>query len=105
MILTALIGIPILVGLTMLVLRVAWLRQTLLLSTAVLHLGLVSGFWVEDLPLEAWAGFLRLDSAGLVFLTLASGLFTVTSLYGLAYFAHERHPGALPRRLYDGCLL
>jgi hydrogenase-4 component F len=105
MILTALIGIPFLVGLPMLVVRAAWLRQTLLLSAAGLHLGLIGWLWVEAPFQEAWVGFLRLDAPGLLFLSLASGLFTVSSLYGLAYFAHERRAGALPRRVYDACLL
>src|SRR5208337_2407383 len=46
-----------------------------------------------------------LDAPGLLFLSVASVLFLVSSLYGLAYMAHAPHKGALPRRVYDACLL
>jgi hydrogenase-4 component F len=105
MILTALIAIPVVVGLTLLAIRSTWARQGLLLMTAALHLGLVAWLWGQDLPRPAWQGFLRLDAPGLVFLSLASALFAVSSLYGLAFFARAHHDGALPRRLYDACLL
>jgi hydrogenase-4 component F len=105
MILTALMGVPALIGFALLAIRSSWLRRGLLLSTAGLHLGLVGWLWGQELPRQAWQGFLRLDTPGLLFLSLASVLFAVSSVYGLAYFAHGRHDHALPRRVYDACLL
>jgi hydrogenase-4 component F len=105
MILTLLICVPLAAGVALLAIRASRLRQALLHATAGLHLGLVLWLWTQELPQPAWSDFLRLDAAGLVFLSLASLLFLVSSLYGLSYMAHERPRGALPRRVYDACLL
>src|SRR5207247_1780039 len=45
------------------------------------------------------------DAAGLLFLSLASGLFAVAACYGVGYFAAADHKGAVPHQVYDGCLL
>lgn len=105
MILTFLIGVPVVSGLSMLALRGKRVRQVLLLSVAVLHLVLVAVLWDGPLPYGAWSDFLRLDAPGLIFLSLASVLFLVSSIYGVAYLERDRHKGALPLRVYDACLL
>jgi hydrogenase-4 component F len=105
MILTLLIAMPAATGLLLLAVRGTRLRQILLLGVAALHLALTALVWDCPLPESAWGGFLRLDAPGLVFLSLASVLFLVSSLYGLAYMPHDRRKGALPSRVYDACLL
>src|SRR5262245_45915119 len=105
MTLTLLIVVPIAVGLGLLAIRSAWLRNLLLVLTAGSHLLLVGRLWFQELPRHGWTSFFRLDSPGLILLTLASVLFFVSLLYGIDYLRHERHRGALPRRVYDACLL
>lgn len=106
---------PLLAGAAALVLHRDGPRRALLLCTAVLHLGLVGGFWL-GLPAPEWDGLLELDALGLLFLSLASLLFLAASVYGLRYLAQEKaglrkdfRPGILfsnaPEARFTACLL
>ena len=84
----ALLLIPILAGLTVLVLRSATLRRSLLLLTAGGHFVLTAAAWVHR-PKAILDNWLMLDDLGLLFLSITSLLFLTVSIYALGYFSRE----------------
>jgi len=90
-------------------------RRALLVGVALAHLALVGAAWIVR-PAPLVAGWVGLDAAGLVVLTLASALFCAAALYAVGYLAREGvgpraefEEGFLftnaPEAVFTGCLL
>ncbi|MFZ2653529.1 MAG: proton-conducting transporter membrane subunit [Victivallales bacterium] len=88
MILALLILIPAAGGLAGFFITQVFLRRTLLIVTAVAHTALTASCWVYH-PDSILYGWLALDSAGLLFMTVSSILFLAASIYALGYLKHE----------------
>ncbi len=91
------------------------MRRGLLVLTALVHAVLTGMCW-KTRPAPVLNGWLGLDAAGLLFLSLTSGLFLVVSLYIAGYLAQETNrksaepeEGLLfdnaPEAVFIGCLL
>ncbi len=87
MILT-LVLLPVLAGLVAFFLRHAPTRRLLLVLTALGHFGLTALAWVRR-PAPALDDWLLMDAPGLLFLSIASLLFLVISIYTLGYLQRE----------------
>jgi hydrogenase-4 component F len=88
MILTLLILIPALSGIASFFVSSALLRRSMLVGTAILHCLLTSAAWSSP-PEILLNGWLALDSAGLLFLSVSSILFLAASIYAIPYLARE----------------
>lgn len=113
--LMALVLLPLVAGIASFLVRSALLRRVLLLATAFTHASLTALAWIHP-PGPAWGGTLQLDSLGLLFLTISSGLFLAASLYAAGYLQREtkgQRPdfveGVLfsnaPEAVFTGCML
>ena len=111
----ALVLIPLLAGLLAFGLPIPAVRRGLLVGTALVHAALTAACW-RTTPFPALNGWLGLDAAGLLFLSITSGLFLVASVYAAGYLSQEsnRHntdpeEGLLfdnaPEAVFIGCLL
>jgi hydrogenase-4 component F len=110
-----LIGVPLLSGLLAFMIRPAMIRRALLLAAAVVHVGLTASAWVNR-PAPLLGGWLDIDSAGLLVLTITSGLFLAAAVYGIGFLRREPsdvrrdfEEGELfinaPEARFTGCLL
>src|SRR5262245_12680510 len=88
--LAALILVPFLAGALAFLVRPAPPRRGLLLGAALAHAGLTTDAWIER-PAPALDGWLALDAAGLVVLSLCSALFLAAAVYAVGYLAREGH--------------
>lgn len=90
-------------------------RRAVLLAGAVGNAAGVAWAWLVR-PQLAFDGWIGLDSAGLVFLSITSGLFLVAAVYGVGYLQREarvRHVELeagyrfynAPEAIFIGCLL
>lgn len=111
----ALVLIPAISGLLAFFLRPARPRRALLLLAAALHTALTAAAWAVR-PKTALDGWLAIDPAGLLFLTLTSVLFLAAAVYGTGYLIresrqlHRDHQDGLPftnapETVLVGCLL
>jgi hydrogenase-4 component F len=112
----ALLLVPALAGLAALVIRPNWPRRALLLLTAVTHSVLVVACWFA-LPAPAVNGWIAMDAAALLFLSITSALFLAAAVYAVGYLAHEarieKHDDDgeevpfvnFPEAVFAGCLL
>ncbi len=109
----ALIAIPSLAGLAAFFARRAWLARALMIAAASAHALLTALCWCA-LPETALGGWLGLDAPGLFFLSIASLLFLLASLYrvGTRLGAVQRtdfEEGFLftnaPEATFCGCML
>jgi len=111
----ALFLIPSLAGLAAFFTRSDVTRRTLLIATAVAHTIMTAAAWSVrgEADAEAW---LTLDALGLLFLSITSLLFLITSVYCLGYLGrepqgshHDIEEGFLisnaPEAVFTGCLL
>ena len=97
----AILFVPALCGCLCPVIRPSWPRRALLLAAAALQAALVGSCWVRR-PADTAAGWLGLDAAGLLFLSLTTALFLVTAVYAVGYFRQEA--GAKRRDWEEGFL-
>ncbi|HTX20912.1 MAG TPA: proton-conducting transporter membrane subunit [Candidatus Aquilonibacter sp.] len=111
----ALVLIPLLAGLLAFVLPTPALRRGLLVGTALVHSALTAACW-KWTPAPALGGWLGLDAAGLLFVSITSGLFLVVSFYVVGYLGQEANRHAedfeegflfdnAPEAVFIGCLL
>jgi len=112
----ALLLTPTIAGLTAMALRPNWLRRLLMLSAALAHAAMVAACWFERPP-AAVNGWMAIDEASLLFLSITSALFLAASVYAVGYLAGESHPGKrpdeeeelpfvnFPEAVFAGCLL
>ena len=111
----ALVIIPTLAGLLAFGLPKPLLRRGLLVGTALVHAALTAVCWKIS-PAPALNGWLGLDAAGLLFLSITSGLFLAASFYAAGYLGQEANrkftdpeEGLLfdnaPEAVFIGCLL
>jgi hydrogenase-4 component F len=111
----ALLLLPGLAGLFAFALPSPKARRALLVLTAAAHAALTGACW-KTTPTPALHGWLALDAAGLLFLTITSALFLAAAIYAAGYLAREsgRHTtdteeGFLfdnaPEAVFVGCLL
>lgn len=104
MILLALVIVPALIGVAALLVENTKIDLAMLLAGAVVHAALVIAVWTG--AGSGGAGeMIRLDAAGLLFLSITSGLFLAASVYSVPYILHGTHdPQAAPQRFVP-CLL
>jgi hydrogenase-4 component F len=91
----ALLLVPTLAGLTALAIRPNWPRRVLLLLAAVAHTALVAACWIQR-PTPAIDGWIAVDAASLLFLSITSALFLAAAVYAVGYLATESRPGSVP---------
>ena len=107
--------IPALAGLAAFALHSPAMRRGLLVGTALVHAALTANGW-RTTPGPALGGWLALDAAGLLFLSITSGLFLVASFYAVGYLGQQANKhitdaeeGMLfdnaPEAVFIGCLL
>jgi hydrogenase-4 component F len=113
--LLALLLVPVAAGVAAFWLRPHFLRRALLLAVALFHAGVTFSFWA-DRPAPLLDGWLAVDAAGLLFLSIASALFLAVAVYGVSYL-HREDPGQHrhftegilfvnePEAVFTGCLL
>ncbi|MEN6452193.1 MAG: proton-conducting transporter membrane subunit [Thermoguttaceae bacterium] len=111
----ALLLVPAMAGLFSLVIRPNWPRRVLLLLTPAIHAGLVARCWSAP-PAPVLNGWMALDAAGLLFLSITSALFLAAALYAIGYLASESRGQGFsngeelpfvnfPEAVFAGCLL
>jgi hydrogenase-4 component F len=111
----ALFLVPLFAGVAAFWLRSDEWRRGLLVTAAFVHTGLTARCWGIT-PQPALGGWLALDSAGLLFLSIVSALFLAAAVYAVGYLAHERRQRHLdledqlfftnePEAIFIGCLL
>ena len=92
------------------------LRRALLVGTAAAHSAVVMAVWFSPRPLTTAAGWLAIDEASLLFLSICSGLFLVSAIYALGYLGPSHKTpihdylegfqfGNRPEGIFIGCLL
>ena len=111
----ALVILPVLAGLAAFVLPHPAMRRGLLIATALVHAALTADCW-RSTPPPALGGWLALDAAGLLFLSITSGLFLMVSWYVVGYLGQQANRRAndpeegfffdnAPEAVFIGCLL
>ncbi len=108
----ALLLVPAIGGLTAMALRPNWPRRALLLAAAAAHAALVAACWVRR-PSPAIGGWMAVDAAALLFLSIASVLFLAAAVYAVGYLARTgKHANDedlpfsdFPEAVFTGCLL
>jgi hydrogenase-4 component F len=112
----ALIFIPLVGGVLSFFLGSDRPRRALMVICATVHFALVLRVWGENQPLTAADGWLAVDAAGLLFLSLCSALFLAAAVYALGYLGpSQKVPihdylegfqfGNRPEGIFVGCLL
>jgi len=99
-----LILIPVLAGAACLFLENSRQLRMILIAVALLHLILTVLCWVFP-PAGLWQGWLALDEAGKLFLTIVSVLFVGSSFYLLEYFQREASSPHESESVFVACLL
>lgn len=94
--LLAIILTPFLSGILAFLIRATAARRVLLITGALVHFSLVASAWVSR-PAATLAGWLALDDAGLLFLSITSLLFISAAVYALSFLqrserAHRPQP-------------
>jgi hydrogenase-4 component F len=64
-------------------------RRALLVATAIAHAALTAAMWVRQ-PAPVLGGWLQLDAAGRLFLTITSVLFLAAATYSVGYLGREQ---------------
>lgn len=111
----ALILIPMLAGCATLVLRPSDRSRLALLGAALAHFALTVAVWLRP-PQPILRGWLALDTAGLLFLSITSVLFLASAIYCMGYLREEsskRHVDTVegflfsnePQSVFCGCML
>ncbi len=111
----ALLLVPTVAGLTAFVLRPNWPRRILLLLAAAAHTAMTAACWAQR-PAPAIHGWVAVDAASLLFLSITSTLFLICAIYAVGYLAREarseQHHGDedlpfvnFPEAVFAGCLL
>ncbi|HEX4146971.1 MAG TPA: proton-conducting transporter membrane subunit [Pirellulales bacterium] len=111
----ALVCVPLVAGLIAFGWRSDAGRRMLLVLSALVHLGLTAACWIEP-PTPMLDGWLKLDSLGLLFLSITSVLFLASSVYCLGYLGKEHGASHIdfeehlffsnePEAVFTGCLL
>lgn len=112
----AMLLVPAIAGLTALMIRPNWPRRALLLLTAVAHTVIIARCWIQP-PAPAGNGWMAIDAASLLFLSITSVLFLAASVYAVGYLAHEariaKHDDGgeevpfsnFPEAVFAGCML
>jgi hydrogenase-4 component F len=113
-----LIVIPGIAGLAAFAIRNEFVRRALLLIATFAHAAITVASWLDPFkPAPLLNGWLALDAAGHLILSIVSGLFLVVALYVIEYLRREAHGtrqdseevGVLftnaPEAIFIGCLL
>ncbi|MBI4516617.1 MAG: NADH dehydrogenase FAD-containing subunit [Deltaproteobacteria bacterium] len=111
----ALLLVPALAGIAAYFVRADAARRVLLLLVAALHTGLTAAAWFHQ-PAAALGGWLQLDAAGRLFLSITTVLFLAAALYAAGYLSRESRgaqrdfeEGLLfdnaPEAVFTACLL
>jgi len=91
------------------------LRRTLLLLAAGTHAALTAALWVAPAP-PILHGWIAVDAASLLFLSITSALFLAAAVYAVGYLPQPSHgagrgspskgsPGNEPEAIFTACLL
>jgi hydrogenase-4 component F len=112
----ALLLLPTVAGVLAMAIRPNWPRRGLLLATATAHAAITADFW-RARPSAVMGGWMAVDSASLLFLSITSLLFLAASVYAVGYLANEAKHGEpddddeelpfvnFPEAVFTGCLL
>lgn len=111
----ALILVPLFGGIMAFFIRRDFYRRAVLVSSAIIHLGLSFSAWVFR-PTPLLKGWFALDSLGIIFLGITSLLFCGAAIYGIRYLTEEKQhfeepqdEGFIfynaPEAIFTGCLL
>ena len=90
MTLRLLLALPVFSGLAAFFIRPHGLRRGLLVAAALGHAGLTASCWLARPAPLLW-GYLGLDAAGLLFLSVTSALFLAAAVYSVSFL--RRSPG------------
>jgi hydrogenase-4 component F len=112
----ALIALPTACGISAFFIGSDIWRRALLVVTALAHFSLVLCAWGMTLPLTSANGWLAVDAASLLVLSISSCLFLAASLYAIDYLKTSQKPpirdylegfefSNRPERIFIGCLL
>ncbi|MCE5231268.1 NADH dehydrogenase FAD-containing subunit [bacterium] len=82
--LLAIILTPFISGIAAFLIRATGARRALLVGGALVHFALVAAAWVVR-PAPAVGGWLALDEAGLLFLSITTLLFTAAAVYAISF--------------------
>ena len=104
MTLALLIIVPAVMGLVTLKLHTDRVALSLLLVTAAAHLIVTALLW-SNVPGREFGIFLQLDITGLLFLSITSVLFFITSLYTVPYILDGTHDEQASPQRFVPCLL
>ena len=88
----ALLLTPAAAGLIAFALRPNWPRRALLLAAAVAHAALVIAAWIKR-PAPAMDGWMAIDAASLLFVSITSALFLAVAVYAVGYLSGESRAG------------
>ncbi|MCX8156519.1 MAG: proton-conducting transporter membrane subunit [Verrucomicrobiae bacterium] len=100
---TSLLLLPAVAGLAAFFLRHAGVRRGLWVTAAAGHAGLTALCWIQRPP-PGLDGWLAVDAAGLLFLSLTSVLFLAAAVYGVGYL-NQQHAAPAPRETGEPELL
>jgi hydrogenase-4 component F len=111
----ALLLTPTLAGLAALVIRHHGTRRAVLVLAAAAHAALTARLWFGPAP-EAIPGWMAIDAASQLFLSITSALFLATAVYAVGYLYHEGRNQKedfeegfvftnFPEATFTGCLL
>lgn len=113
----ALLLTPTIAGVLAFLLRPNAPRRCLIVAAAAVHAALTAHCWIER-PAPILNGWMAVDGASLLFLSITSALFLATSLYAVGYLAREARCGThhddayddlpfanFPEAAFAGCLL
>jgi hydrogenase-4 component F len=111
----ALLLVPSVAGTVAFAMRGDGARRVLLVLAATVHAALTAATWVVHPP-PVWGGWLALDAAGLLVLSITSALFLACAVYAVGYLRREGQgarrdfgDGFLfdnaPEATFTGCLL
>jgi hydrogenase-4 component F len=104
MILALLIGLPAVLGLAALFIKNVRVDLTILLGAAVLHISMTGALWCGSFG-EGLDSFIKLDAAGLLFLSISSVLFLAASVYTVPYLLGGTHDEQAGPHRFVPCLL
>jgi hydrogenase-4 component F len=112
----ALLLVPAASGLSAMAIPHNWLRRLLLLAATAAYTALVVACWAHSPPAAAY-GWMAVDAASLLFLSITSVLYLAAAVYAVGYLAKESSPGQgyhadeelpfvnFPEAVFTGCLL
>jgi hydrogenase-4 component F len=116
MIIWLLLGAPTICGILAFFMGADRWRRAMLVGAAMAHFAMALSIWGMALPLKTANGWLAVDAASLIVVSISSGLFLAASLYAIGYLKTFQQPpihdylegfefSNRPERIFIGCFL